>query len=496
MMMNDIFIGVDVGTTVLKAAAFDGATGRCLAGASEALTIRVAPGGKRDMDVRALDRAFGSVFAALGRALGRRARRVAGIGVCAQGGSGHLADRRTGRPLTPLYLWNDTRAQGLAEAVARRRSVAFWRARTFRDAPGHGLSRLLWFRRERPELFRRDAIYAGAGEHVYHLLTGAWRQDACHALQTGCYNVPRRGRDADLTAVVGFPLRIVAPMREGHATHPLSAGAARRLGLPAGIPVAGPYMDHEAGYLSALGVSRRPLQCSLGTAWVGNFELSRAARWSSPVQLVIPALTHDGWLVIQPLLTGNVTWDWALAKFVHPEKREALGRLPGIFRKRLLPPPGLVALPWFNRPNHHRFGALGAGAFLGMNAGTEPHDLVRAIAAGMVYEFARVFDDVRRRRAADAVVLGGGASRGGFFRTMLAALFRPLPVFAVTEADLGGPRGAVYPFSRRVARAPARRVAPPRGAALEGILAGYSHYRDVFPLVYGDVKVGGPLHIK
>ena len=42
----------------------------------------------------------------------------------------------------------------------------------------------------------------------------------------------------------------VAPLRPGHETAPLSAAGARLLGLTAGIPVAGPYNDHEAGHLA------------------------------------------------------------------------------------------------------------------------------------------------------------------------------------------------------------------------------------------------------
>ncbi|HIE10420.1 MAG TPA: hypothetical protein EYP62_02290, partial [Kiritimatiellae bacterium] len=41
-----------------------------------------------------------------------------------------------------------------------------------------------------------------------------------------------------------------------------------------------------------------------------------ASRWRSPFQLVLPSPVGSGHLVVQPLLTGNVTWDWALQTFV------------------------------------------------------------------------------------------------------------------------------------------------------------------------------------
>ncbi|MCK5850289.1 MAG: hypothetical protein KAH23_05185 [Kiritimatiellae bacterium] len=478
-LTSEILIGVDVGSTVLKAAAFDAASGRVLAEVGERLKLRVTKDGGREQSAVSLGRAMDMSFAGLRKKLGNEWKNIAGIGLAAQGGSTIIVDRLTGKPHTPMMVWNDTRANSYATRVMKGATPAFWRRHTMRDRPGAGLAKILWLKDQRPEIMNRDNMYVGAGEYCYFKLTGLWRQDACNALQIGCYNAVRECLDQRLMDHVCMPLSFVAPLRKGHETHPLAVSTARRLGLSPGIPIAGPYMDHEAGYLSAVGVSKRPLQCSLGTAWVGNFAREAKQQRTSGSELVLPAIVGKGKLVVQPLLTGNVTWDWALEQFLDSNHEKALKISRRIFSKALLPHEGLVALPWLNIANHLRESVVGRAAFCGMGPQTDRDDLVRAVGVSLNYEMRRVFTDVKKNRDVDCLVLGGGASRDKAFRIILASLFAPLPVRAVREPDLSGVRGALYVFSKTVARAKTDRIVLPEKSVQKRILKEYEYYLEV-----------------
>ena len=491
--MPSVFLGIDAGSTTLKAAAFDGKSGRVLAWRGERLPLRAGPDGRREQAPADLDRALKRVLTALRLELGRRWNEMRGVGLAAQGGSALIAESETGKALTPMMLWNDTRARPFLAEVAGRKPTAFWRRHTWRNGPGHGLAKLLWFEAHRPGLLAPGRLLVGAGERLYFRLTGRWRQDPCHALQIGGYNVPQRRLDTRLLAVIGRPLSVVPPLRNGHETHPLARQAARRFGLPEGVPVAGPYMDHEAGFLSAAGVSDRPLQCSLGTAWVGNFVLPNHERWQSPTHLVLPALTDDGWLVVQPLLTGNTTWDWALTTLLDRDIKKALAVSRALFKKTLLPPAGLTALPWFNMAHPFEADAHGAGGFFGMNPATRPHDLVRALAAAMVYEMKRVFSNVIDQNQADSLVLGGGAGKDPALQTLFAALFAGTPVLAAAEPDLIGARGSLHLFGTRAAHARAVKVRRPPVKLRKAIEADYARYFRIRERLYGDVPLGAPV---
>jgi sugar (pentulose or hexulose) kinase len=497
MNVTSVLVGIDLGTTALKVAAFAEDSGAVLGLASCRLGTRVGADGSREQDLGGLSRALADAFRELRQAVGMGAwQRVRGLGLAAQGGSGALFSAADGTPLTPLILWNDSRAGAWLSEVASRRPDDYWRELSQRHGPGIGLARLLWLRQQGRVGIGPGVLYGGAGEAIYHLLTGVWRQDACNALQMGCYNVLEDRLEAEPLALVGVGLEQVAPLRPGHGTEPLSVGGAALLGLAAGIPVAGPYMDHEAGYLSAVGGFLRPLQCSLGTAWVGNFVVPDPRVGWSPVQLVIAAPTGAGAsLVIQPLLTGNVSWDWGLHCFLDADQRQALAQAAALFAERLLPPPGMACVPWFTQGNPWAPGQQGAGLYAGVSPQATTADFVRALALGLCCEFYRVFRELKERGRVDGVVLGGGASKGPFFRTLLSALFAPLPVVLCADEDVGGARGALAAFSASVSRSAETPLARPAAELCREVQDRYQGYEAAFTATYGSHPLGAPYRL-
>ena len=141
-----MLLGIDIGTTALKAAVFDRRTGRVLAKAGCRLETRTGSDGAREQDPQSLLDALAGAVAELRAATGTRWSRIAGIGLAAQGGSTLLADRESGAPFSTMFLWNDTRAGAHFGAIAAARPARWWRTRTLRDEPGMGLARVEWLR--------------------------------------------------------------------------------------------------------------------------------------------------------------------------------------------------------------------------------------------------------------------------------------------------------------------------------------------------------------
>src|SRR5690606_27509413 len=103
-MARGVLVGIDVGTTRLKMCAFDAGSGRLLARAVENVAVDSWPDGRYEVKLPALDKSLRRIVEAVRAELGDRWNRVEGIGLAAQGGSTIIADRATGRPLTPMIL--------------------------------------------------------------------------------------------------------------------------------------------------------------------------------------------------------------------------------------------------------------------------------------------------------------------------------------------------------------------------------------------------------
>lgn len=485
-----MLLGIDIGTTVLKTAVYDMKSGKLRASAAKRLAISIGHDGRREQNPRTIAHSLSTVLRSMASEVGKDWNRIKGVGLASQSGSTLIVDRDTGRPKTPLVLWNDARAFAHFAYIAGSQKAEYWRKFSLRDEPGMGLARIEWLKDQDPGLLAKSNLYVGIGEWIFHLLTGHWRQEACNALQIGCFDARRQTLTEKPLASRGVDLSFFAPMRKGHESFPVVPSAAHQFGFPEGIPVIGPYNDHEAGYMSTTKVSANPLECSLGTAWVGTFRLPSNAHGKSPYQLAIPAPDGKGMLIIQPLLTGNVTWDWALTSFVDSNRKKSLAKQESIFSRNLLSPDGLVALPWINRPNPLSETAHGAGCIIGMNPSTSRQDMMRAVSAGMCYELGRVFEQVKEAKVADSVVLCGGASRGAHFQQMIAALFLPLPTYRVLDEDSMGTRGCLQGFSERVAKVNASLLDVSPALDMEVLCRGKENYRKAFERLYSEVQAG------
>lgn len=488
--MAQLLLGVDLGTTVLKTAAFDASTGEAVAQASRRLPVTLLDGGGRELDLAEVDRAFADAMSELVDALGASRRDIQGVGLASQGGSNCIADRQTGRARTPMVLWNDGRAPACTAQVAADVPSAFWEELHLRAMPPAGLGRIRLLQDQHAEGFHGDWMHCGAGEYLFFSLTNQWRQDPGHAIQIGAYDAANERLDERPLDLVGMALDRFAPLRKGHETAPLTRDAAKRLNLPEGVPVAGPYIDQEAAFLSASAGEEAMLQCSLGTAWVGNFILPTSRAGASPFQLVLPSPLGRGKLIVQPLLTGNTNWDWALETFVSTQAESALAEAEAFMAERLFPPRGLAAMPWLAQPNPLQPRLNGGMSFAGVGARTQGSDFVRAVAAGMACELRRVFDDLLRAGLVRDIVIGGGASQGRGFQKLLSAAFAPGRVLWQTDHEMAAARGAIYAFSPETARCRTEPVPPPEPGEVKNFAHQYELHCSLYSSVYEHVAAG------
>jgi len=155
----------------------------------------------------------------------------------------------------------------------------------------------------------------------------------------------------------------------------------------------------------------------------------------------------------------------------------------------------MVCIPWFTQGHPWAAGVQGAGLFAGVGPQAMPDDFVRALALGLCCEFYRVFREVKDRGIVDGVVLGGGASKGPFFRTLLAALLAPLPVVLCADEDAGGARGALAAFSPTVSRSGSTALPAPDEALRAEMERRSAVYEATFGAVYGRHPFGAPYRL-
>ena len=145
--MSETLVGVDVGTTGVKAVAI-ALTGEVVASAEEGYPLSTPHPGWSEQDPE-------DWLEASERALSRLGVTPRAVGYSGQM-HGLVALDGSGRPLRPAILWNDQRTAAecaeIEERVGLERLIALTGNRAL---PGFTAPKLLWLRRHEPDVYER-----------------------------------------------------------------------------------------------------------------------------------------------------------------------------------------------------------------------------------------------------------------------------------------------------------------------------------------------------
>jgi xylulokinase len=232
----DVLIAVDVGTSGARACAFQ-ASGEPLAEVRRSYPTALPAEGWAEQDARRWRAAALSALGALAAALGRRCR-VRAIAVTGQCPSVVPLDRRD-RPLRPGIIYRDNRAT--AEAASMRERFG---DRALHELTGHVPSafhvapKIMWIRAREPAVFAAARRFVQPTEYVGLALTGHATTDWSMAGATALLDLRARRWAGDLLAGLDLDPDLLPPVRPSWSiAGDLRPPVARRLGLPAGVPV-------------------------------------------------------------------------------------------------------------------------------------------------------------------------------------------------------------------------------------------------------------------
>jgi erythritol kinase len=428
-----VLLGLDAGTSVVKAVAFS-ADGDVLRAAGRPMRTFVPAPGRNEQDLEAVIAACGEVIREV--SAGEPAEL---LGITAQGDGLWLLDA-VGRQVRPPILWSDARAaaivsnwiaSGVAEEAFRRSgNVPF---------PGSPAALLAFLQREEPDSLRAAATAAYCKDAILQRLTGVRATDVSDA-SLPFFDLRARQYDEALLALFGVtdwrhllapPDPSPAPLRE------LSAMGTTLTGLPAATPVhSGPF-DLCATMLGA-GV-QQPGEglVILGTTLGCAVLTDRVNLDGEPSGMFLCMPEPDRWARVMPAMVGTPSLEWALG--ITGSRREEIDALleasqPGAN--------GLIALPFFSQAGERApfLDPFARGQLIGLSLESTREDIVRAVCEGIAYAMRHCLESAALGEGA-RVFLSGGGVRSSAWRQILAdVLQRPLVLARQPEA---GARGAV-----------------------------------------------------
>lgn len=441
MASPQVVIGLDVGTTGVKAAAFGLGTPWHRVAIREYPLQQPAPG-QQVQDPGTLLESTADALAECARAA--RPAEVVAVSLSA-GMHGLVGFGADGRPITPLVTWADARSRAEARELHRTGQAAGLHALT--GVPVHPmtpLTKLLWFRRHDPATWRRVRWWGGLKDLLLGWLTGALATELSSASGTGVLDMATRTWSTAALDLCGLSADDLTPIEPPTAVLALAPAAARRVGLPGGTPVVAGAADGPLGNLGTGALAPGIAGLSLGTSGAVRMAVD-GPRVDPHHRLFCFALTEEVWFVGGATSNGASAVRWAGATLAHDVQAAAgeRGTDDAVLDLAATVPPGsggLVMLPHLLAERAPLWDPDLPGAYLGLRREHGREHLLRAAVEGVCLQLRLVLDELDAVEPVAFVRATGGAFRSRLWREVTAAaLGRPLVV--VDGAD-GTARGA------------------------------------------------------
>ena len=436
--MTRLHIGIDIGTTVVKAAAYT-PDGKAAAVAEQPCAVTHGRAGEAEQDMRKVWTVVAGVLRRLSAAI--EPGDVASVGLCGQG-DGLWALDSDHAPVGPAMLWNDGRAardvdalleDGGAAAVARACHTALW--------PGTSGALLRWMRANRPEDADRVAHVATCVDWVGLRMTGMLATDVTNAT-IPFLDIETDGYSDEALEALGcedFAHALPTPRRASERLGGLTAEAARVTGLREGTPVAVGTLD-LAAMLVGMGLDAPgQMQMILGTTAVVNLLVDGVTPTDLPVGATVRHPTSDSLIRVLAPTTGAAAFDWYSGLYPRTLRGETAAQVAERFNAVVCDVPpganGVVFLPYLNGERAPFVATDARGVFYGLTQATTKGDMGRAVMEGTAFSLRHCFEE-EGVRPQEPVRLTGGGARNAQWCQIVADVVG-VPVLVGDESDHG-----------------------------------------------------------
>ncbi|MBC8130177.1 MAG: FGGY-family carbohydrate kinase [Rhizobiaceae bacterium] len=506
--MDELFIGIDVGTGSARAGVFD-ARGKLLAAAKHPIRIWQDGGGIVE---QSSDDIWTAVIASVREAVagsGAEPGRISGLGFDATCSLVVLDE--AGAPLATgpskdrarnVIVWMDHRAIDQARRInATGHPVLRYVGGVI--SPEMQTPKLLWLKEHQPETFAAAGHFFDLSDFLAFRATGSLARSVCTVTCKWTYLAHEGRFDPSYFEAIGLAelsresfarigtdiVDIASPLGNG-----LTAEAAAAFGLRAGIPVGASLIDAHAGGVGTLGGRGRD-----GTVADPCGQMALIMGTSSCAMALTPEPTFvDG--IWGPYFAAMLPGYWLIegGQSAYGAALDHLVALHPAFAaaKRQAAVEGLAVLDFLERRAVAMAGSTEAAARLahhlhivpeflgnrspeadpkatavlaGLTIETSLDSLVRLFVAGLCglcYGTRQIVEAIRRRDVElDTIVVSGGAAKSALLRRILAdaaGLKVALPETAepvlLGSAMLGAVAGGVYPDLASAAAAMCRTV--------------------------------------
>lgn len=419
-------LGIDLGTSSLKAALFDAERAQIVAVTSEEYAVQhPAP--------NAAEQSPEGWWEAACRTVRRLMQGVAPSQVRAIGLSGQMHGTvlldSAARPLRPAIIWADGRSSAQVERLLTLFSEAEWLeiAGTL-PATGFMVATLMWLAQHEPETLERAQHVLLPKDYLRLRLTGELGSEPSDAASTALLDVRASCWSERLIAGLGLPRGLFPPLYgSAEVAGTLRAQSAEALGLPEGMPVVAGCADQAAQALANNILARGTASVTLGSGGQVFVPHVLSAHGTLAADARVHVFNHAApqrWYVLGAILSAGLSLRWLRNLLGWADDPSAYERLSAAAQSVPRGAAGLVFLPYLLGERTPLRDPKARGVFIGLSYQHTVAHMARAVMEGVAFALRQALEvSFALAGRAESVVLAGGGAQSAVWRRIQADIY-------------------------------------------------------------------------
>lgn len=428
-------LGIDLGTTGVKAALFAAEDGHVLSSAFvEYPLLHPQPGWAEQYPADWWQATVTAIRTCLAQAALRDAQPadVQGLGLSGQMHGVVLLDEEN-QVLRPCIIWADQRSEAQCRWMMERVGAERLIEHVSNPAlPGFSAPKALWVRDKEPAVFARTRTILLPKDYIRYRLTGIRAMEISDSAGTCLLNVKEGKWSHEVLEAIGFDPALLPPVVASDAVcGTIIEEVAQLTGLAAGTPVAGGGADNACGAVGNGVVQPGLVLVSIGTSGVVlAYASTPQVDTSGPIPRV-HTFNHavpGAWYLMGVTQAAGLSLRWVRDNIGLPER--ALEHWTGLDAYELLAKEaeqiapgcdGLFFLPYLQGERTPHLDPSARGGWIGLTASHDRRHLIRAVLEGVAFSLKDCFAILREQGLRlDQVRATGGGAKSPLWRQILA----------------------------------------------------------------------------
>lgn len=414
--MKNILLGIDIGTSACKVAAFH-MEGHVLAQSARSYPVYYPAPGWAEQNP---DEWWREICLAIAETLSKgriQADRIAGIGVDGQSWSCIPVDQK-GNVLHNTPMWTDTRSASICERVIERIGFdAIFKVSGNSFEPTYTTPKILWVKENKPHVHRNTYKYLQSNSFVVMKLTGKFSQDLSQGYGLHAFDIAAGRYDDAMCERMGISREQLPELFSCHEiVGEVTKEAAQLTGLIPGIPVVAGGLDACCGTLGA-GVMREGQTQEQG-GQAGGMSICLDKPISHPRLILGYHVVPGKWLLQGGTVGGGGSIKWLKQELGGYEAALEAKTGQNAFQimddeASTIPPGsnGVVFLPYMSGERSPLWDKDAKGVFFGLSYDKTRAHMIRSVLEGCAYALLHNLETASEAGVSiDSLVSVGGAA--------------------------------------------------------------------------------------